>query len=247
MTSELDHLGNNKYLVISLGKSGANWLYNLIGSLPDIQKLDMTEAGISGSSADELGMLPIGHVMYSHIWHLKKVIDKIIANNITTFYIYRDIRDVLVSEYYHKKHMDPERFEEIFPILKLVNDKTAFDLDIIMQWSTTVLYYNDVFAWVNDKKFSSIRYEDLIVRPEHEIKMAFEHYGINLSKEEISSAVSSASFPAMSGRDAGVENLTSHYRKGIVGDWRNHFSVNQADEFMGWFGPVLNLLGYDSR
>lgn len=246
MLNELEDLESNKYLVISLGKSGANWLYNLIGSLPSISKLDMAAIGVNGSSATELDLLPAGYVMYSHIWHIRKVIDKIREHNIMTFYIYRDIRDVLVSEYYHKKYIDPERFEAIFPILKFVHDKNAFDLDIIMQWSTTVLYYNDVFAWINDVKFPAIRYEDLVAQPELVIEKAFEHYGMKLSKEAISHAVNAASFSSMSGRAAGVENLTSHYRKGIVGDWRNHFSVNQAEEFMSWFSPVLKLLGYSS-
>ena len=47
------------------------------------------------------------------------------------------------------------------------------------------------------------------------------------------------------GRARGVEDTTSHYRKGIAGDWLNHFKREHAEAFNGRFGDLLVRLGYE--
>jgi len=48
------------------------------------------------------------------------------------------------------------------------------------------------------------------------------------------------------GRTPGVENVSSHYRKGISGDWANHFSAGHKDYFKARYGDLLVMLGYES-
>jgi hypothetical protein len=58
--------------------------------------------------------------------------------------------------------------------------------------------------------------------------------------------VAKSSFDRMSGgRSPGEENERSHYRKGISGDWRNHFSDAHKKEFKERFGQMLIDLGYE--
>jgi hypothetical protein len=56
--------------------------------------------------------------------------------------------------------------------------------------------------------------------------------------------VQRASFRAVSGRSAGDEDLSSHLRKGIVGDWKNHFDGAALSRFEAVAGPLLQELGY---
>jgi hypothetical protein len=49
------------------------------------------------------------------------------------------------------------------------------------------------------------------------------------------------------GRERGVEDVTSHYRKGIAGDWVNHFSPRHAEAFDANFGDLLIRLGYEDN
>ena len=60
------------------------------------------------------------------------------------------------------------------------------------------------------------------------------------------SCVQRASFRALSGREAGDEDLSSHLRKGIVGDWKNHFGEAALSRFEAVAGPLLQELGYAS-
>jgi hypothetical protein len=48
------------------------------------------------------------------------------------------------------------------------------------------------------------------------------------------------------GRTRGTEDVTSHWRKGIAGDWVNHFTPVHAEAFVERFGDLLTRLGYEA-
>jgi hypothetical protein len=47
------------------------------------------------------------------------------------------------------------------------------------------------------------------------------------------------------GRERGVEDRSKLYRKGISGDWVNHFTPQHAEAFQAYFGDLLVRLGYE--
>ncbi|MEP7357845.1 MAG: sulfotransferase domain-containing protein [Anaerolineales bacterium] len=47
------------------------------------------------------------------------------------------------------------------------------------------------------------------------------------------------------GRQPGTEDVYSHYRKGVAGDWVNHFSPENRALFKTNFGGLLQKLGYE--
>ncbi len=47
------------------------------------------------------------------------------------------------------------------------------------------------------------------------------------------------------GRKEGEEDSTSHYRKGISGDWKNYFTEKHKEEFKKQYGEGLIQLGYE--
>ncbi|TVR97335.1 MAG: hypothetical protein EA406_09735 [Rhodospirillales bacterium] len=47
------------------------------------------------------------------------------------------------------------------------------------------------------------------------------------------------------GRALGVEDRQSHYRKGVAGDWRNHFRPVHKEYFKENFGDIVVCLGYE--
>ena len=48
------------------------------------------------------------------------------------------------------------------------------------------------------------------------------------------------------GRSRGTEDQDSHYRKGVAGDWVNHFTDSVKDEFKKKYGDLLIRLGYEN-
>ena len=49
------------------------------------------------------------------------------------------------------------------------------------------------------------------------------------------------------GRRQGEEDVTSHYRKGIAGDWQRAFTPRVKERFKELYGPLLDQLGYAAR
>ena len=47
------------------------------------------------------------------------------------------------------------------------------------------------------------------------------------------------------GRKEGEENVSSHYRKGVAGDWKNHFKPEHVERFKELYGELLLKLGYE--
>src|SRR5690606_18169850 len=48
------------------------------------------------------------------------------------------------------------------------------------------------------------------------------------------------------GRKRGQENVKSHYRKGVPGDWKNHFTEAHIRHFKESYNHVLVKLGYET-
>jgi hypothetical protein len=66
--------------------------------------------------------------------------------------------------------------------------------------------------------------------------------------EIVLSAVYARRFEAQTqGRERGVENTMSHYRKGVSGDWVNHFRPQHAEAFDSQFDGLLVRLGYEEN
>jgi hypothetical protein len=47
------------------------------------------------------------------------------------------------------------------------------------------------------------------------------------------------------GRKKGQEDAESHYRKGVPGDWKNHFTDKHVNTFMERHGGLLRKLEYE--
>ena len=62
--------------------------------------------------------------------------------------------------------------------------------------------------------------------------------------EEITNRLSFARLAG--GRDKGQENVNSHYRKGVHGDWKNHLNADHIRYFKENYNDLLIQLGYET-
>lgn len=90
-----------------------------------------------------------------------------------------------------------------------------------------------------------VRYEDLHENPNAELVRIFDFIGLDSSPDLVAQCVDACDFDKLAGgRERGQENLDSHFRKGIVGDWRNHFDHATRVMFDAEAGELLEKLGY---
>jgi len=90
-----------------------------------------------------------------------------------------------------------------------------------------------------------MRYESLLADLPGEMTRLFAFLDWDIPDTVIRSVAEANSFEQRSGRRPGVENEFSHRRKGIAGDWRNHFDRGLGEMFEQAFPGLLADLGYE--
>jgi hypothetical protein len=96
------------------------------------------------------------------------------------------------------------------------------------------------------ERYTEVRYEDLLERPHEEVGRLLGFLGVDKKDSVVEHCVGSASFEKLSrGRERGQEDPTSFYRKGVAGDWKNHFTEEDRRVFKEEAGELLIRLGYE--
>jgi hypothetical protein len=96
------------------------------------------------------------------------------------------------------------------------------------------------------ENYTEVRYEDLLSRPEEEVRRLLGFLGAGADDETVRRCVDAASFEKLSrGRERGEEDPTSFFRKGVAGDWRNTFTEQDRRVFEEMAGDLLAQLGYE--
>ena len=93
-----------------------------------------------------------------------------------------------------------------------------------------------------------LKYEEIILDVENHFLRIFDHYGFNSKETEFAmQAVDQCRFEKIAGHKQGSEKTNSHYRKGIAGDWKNHFTEPHKKAFKDLYPGLLEKLGYEQN
>jgi hypothetical protein len=161
-----------------------------------------------------------------------------------SFVVIRDLRDTLISLYFSLKTSHPlltGRHAERRRILNTL-DKD----DGLVYLMVEVLKNQSVIqlSWLGEDALF-VKYEELLA-DEHAVFERIIDYGqIDIDRKRLHEIVRDNSFETISGRKRGTEDETAHQRKGVAGDWRNHFSGRVKEEFKKRFGKTLIKTGYE--
>lgn len=188
-------------------------------------------------------------ILHGHFWHR--------WNMHNVLCVWRDGRDVLISQYYHWLFQNEKGNQ-------LLVKQTRADLsfknyeDIKTNLTAFIRYvYEDKkhprFSWSDfvrrwyKKELVHVRYEEMHQAPVHHLcRIIKELSDQELKSKEAARIVDQYSFAKMSGRKAGEQKKNSFMRKGVVGDWQNHFSPEARLLFRSYAGKELITLGYES-
>ena len=179
-------------------------------------------------------------------------------------HIMRDGRDVAVSTMHHRWNqaedrggtvkLDPDQLvrrkayrrdpqklietgEGIFPNGWLERYAT--------RWRTNVSKTIEDGSALLSANYKGVKYEDLLERPEEEVRWLLEFLGADSSEQVVRRCVSAASFEKLAeGRSRGQEAV-SFFRKGVAGDWKNVFTDQDKRDFKVAAGDMLIELGYE--
>jgi hypothetical protein len=174
-----------------------------------------------------------------------------------TIYMLRDGRDSLVSYYFKLLNSVPEgaptraRLQEYCP-QPLSHDNLRENLPGFTRYlfeahRKSSIPYPEHVREARRRGLHSIRYEDLRQDGEKAVSSAVSFLsGSPADPDRVREALEATSFEKRSGRQIGDEDV--HHptiRKGIVGDWKNHFTPESARLFDQYAGDALIECGYE--
>ena len=242
--------------IASFPKSGTNWLTYVVqqiaNPIPPSQEYMSVGGAIpymESSTLEQLEGYPSPRYMYTHLpCHLMPHGNE---QDVKYLVIARNPKDVAVSQFH---------FMSSFKLLDFTGSWEEF-LNLFLKGRTIYgSYFDHVLAWWKHKDDDNVlflRYEDLKKDLKGQIGVIANFLNFNHSQEELEKIAEKCTFKAMkSNPDVSTATLEQHkdklfkkkaslLRKGIVGDWKNHFSDEQLEKFNSWCNSHLEGTGLE--
>lgn len=235
-----------QYFLSEYPKSGGTWLSKMLADVLDVP-------------CPQHAVLPIGFasVMHNHwAYHPRRR---------RTVYLMRDGRDVMVSSLFHElrhyrqqqshehageasrlpkifgKGFDPDKTEPLLP--RYIEHNAKHPLGNRVNWAEHVRqwYAPEARPWLVYATYEQLL-EDC---PGTLSRVVEELTGSPPELWRVDMAVEKYSIARQTGRKAGQEDRSHFIRKGVAGDWKNHFTRAAAEAFDRFAGDELILLGYE--
>jgi hypothetical protein len=175
--------------------------------------------------------------------------------------LFRDPRDVFVSYYFHEKQdvkqntrLAIKNFMEFSDSLDVKEDFANY-LEVKLTKITDPYFtYREFFeSWYPRDDICVVFYENFKKSPENELRKILLFLDEKIDDQKVREAIEYNSFENVTlrkygkSRKPGEEESSQFQRKGISGDWVNHFN-NRAREIMDFhLGDVIIELGYEKR
>src|SRR6202034_3098967 len=162
------------------------------------------------------------------------------------FVLIRDLRDTLVSAYFSIRNSHPVDnpvVEKWRIVLSKLNQEDGM-IYLMETWLN--LSGNIQRSWLESGE-AVFRLEDCMTDAVGSLTQMFQKgWGLAVDPQRLKAVATKHSFERLSGgRQRGSEEVSSHYRKGIHGDWQNHFTPAITRRFKTLYNDVLVMGGYE--
>jgi len=161
-----------------------------------------------------------------------------------TFAVIRDARDTAVSWYFSLRYSHTTKDPGITgprDILSRIPFDDGLALVIASHLRSAVWIQR---TWL-DSGVRVFRYEELRQRQHETFNELFDYCQLDLSEGKRRRIVDKNSFERKTWWRFGRENRKSHLRKGVAGDWKNHFTDRHKQLFKSHYGEILIQGGYE--
>lgn len=229
--------------VTSFPKSGSTWLTRLLADILDspsggcMPSEDANEIATEGLDRPGPYVVRKGHFVLED-GGLKPVVPRphrLAWEQLTDekiIFLVRDPRDICISGAYHWRVTPAEFLDRM---IKGDVAKCGRWDEYVSEW----IHFNHDICTV-------IKYEMLLMCPIIELSILRERLSLSFpTTEQVEVSLQRQSFTARAAGKDEKELRRNNMRKGIVGDWRNHFTPEMSDKIWNEFGWVMEGLGYD--
>jgi hypothetical protein len=194
---------------------------------------------------DELQRIPRGVIGWGYVEASPENAEFLCQTGRVNYFIYRDPRDMLVSQVFFATDMHEEHgMHAYYNSLPDFGARLKVAITGIDQGGLKMVNvkqrYEGVFQWLEQKNVMCLRFEDLINNRDATLNAMLEEvekngYKIPTPREKALSALVEA-----------IQPKKSHtFRSGKTGGWREHFTADHKSLFKDVAGDLLVRLGYE--
>lgn len=173
--------------------------------------------------------------------------------------VVRDPRDLYVSFYYYETAFERRDSSSVLfnhfrhdPQRPVQDDFYEYLRVKLLRPTHPWFYYSQFLdAWLNRPQVCVVRYEDCLAEPHTQLIRMLRFLGEDIDLERVERTLQQTSFSAITqirygqSRAPGEEDKGKFHRKGIAGDWKNHFNAAACHLLEQLEGTSLRRLGYE--
>jgi hypothetical protein len=240
--------------VAGLPKSGTTWLEKMLYSLPGFHEVMIPEAVYYEQAHTGSHDFDFPKNTFSRLKNALVVLKLHVhgsANNagileqaeLNYVVIFRDLRDVAVSYFFYVKntpwHPEYARYKDV---------SSCTEGLYLFAENILPAYHRWVESWsaVSSARCLIVKYEEMRADSLNVFSKILKHYKIQLPADEVQQILDRNSFKALSkGRSEGQGDAGSFFRKGISGDWKNHFNEELKAIYKKEIGDFLIKYEYE--
>jgi sulfotransferase family protein len=224
-------------------KAGSQWIHRiLLNCIPEskIVRPEVDEVQFLQRSLEDGKVYPTVYVTQEQFYSVR------LPTVWKRFVVIRDLRDTLVSGYfsirYSHKTIIP-RLTEWREALHEMDEAEGL-IFLMDEWLPASAKIQKSWQRSNEPIY---RYEDLLGNDLDILEtILLKKCQLPLEPTRFRQIVLDCRFEQMSGgRKRGEENVMAHERKGVAGDWRNHFDQQVTQAFKERFAALLIETGYE--
>ncbi|KAL4225326.1 hypothetical protein ACF0H5_016014 [Mactra antiquata] len=239
------HIKPDDLCLITYPKCGSHWGWEIISMLlkgnTDYEKQSKENVFLDFIPAVKLKERESPRILNSHF--MPRLLPKeMIENKTKIVHLMRNPKDAFVSMFYHNRAEQPNS--------DMAKDFKTY-LPFVLGTYGVCLYYNffdfikswEEFTQQHPEQILNLYFEDLKEDPEREIRKINKFLGTERDDELIHQIADACNFANLKKADTEIKapadgwpKLDFMYRKGEVGDWKNHFTVSLNEEMDKWIG-----------
>jgi adenylylsulfate kinase len=234
--------------VAGLPKSGTTWMSKLLGMIPGYYERTIYDPSRMMMFHDISSMIFELMPRYAHSvvkLHTKYSSENfaVITNYLDKFIVmYRDLRDMAVSRYFHVLSDESHRHCRLYQQMAQ-EDGLLHSINITRQaFVSWVKDWHEV-ALAHPEKIIEVRYEELHADLKGTMNRVISFFNITVPQGLLERMSATQLKTPVNLKESLSRGDTR--RKGIVGDWRNLFTQNHKDYFKEMAGQLLIDLGYE--
>jgi hypothetical protein len=242
----MDKSKNGGIMIVSIPKSGTHLLERALCLKPEIYRsfyktlnggnIDMVYGGLKKVVSKIKG----NQLLVSHLYYSEDAYEALMKKNIKILFIYRNPKDVIISNAYYLADKSTHRLNETFKKLEM-KDRIKLLIEGNENMKGVAWHYNKFLGWKDKPSVLSIKYEDLIgekgggsrEKQEKILRDIFDHLEYPLSIDEFNSIVEGV-----------FSNKSPTFRSGKNKQWETYFDDEIRERYQNKVHNVEQKYGY---